>query len=242
MPEILVDQRELRLALHAPLAALHSLHSILVLVESQQTPLAAQSLQNGTRMAAATEGDVDIHAVGTDIKPIHRLGEHHGSMVFTRLHCLQLSSSIALTGICAKQFLRHLGKVAALAVHLVVGLTVPQLYELTSRLQHNLLRFRYHVLLLRRHQQPVVRVQLDHVAFRQLAQQLAVLAAVGVQLLLQFLHFLPETGVCPQLQTLGIDTLAYHKTTVLSLQLPLQRNWELEATVRVHLTVFFSKY
>ena len=81
--EVLADERKPTLTLRAPLSTLHSRRRILVLVEGNQMALRPQPLHDGTRMAAATEGDVDIHAVGTDIQSIHRLGEHHGSMVFT---------------------------------------------------------------------------------------------------------------------------------------------------------------
>ena len=38
---------------------------------------------------------------------------------------------------------------------------------------------------------------LRNIAFRQLAQNLSILTAIRIQQLLQFLHFLPETGISP---------------------------------------------
>lgn len=39
-----------------------------------------------------------------------------------------------------------------------------------------------------------------------------------------------------------METLTDYKSAVISVQLPFKCNWELESTVRINLTVLFTKY
>ena len=66
VPEILVDEREAGIAFQRPALLLR----VFVLVEGIEPALRPEGGKNGTRVTAATEGDIDIGAILADGQPL----------------------------------------------------------------------------------------------------------------------------------------------------------------------------
>lgn len=77
--EIGVNRRETAVAPESPLHG--ALDGVAVLIERNQASVGPEPFENGRRMAAATEGDVDIDAVGPDGKRLKSLRKKCGYVI-----------------------------------------------------------------------------------------------------------------------------------------------------------------
>lgn len=77
--EIRVNRREAAVAPERPLHG--AFDGVAVLIERNQASVGSEPFDNGRRMAAATEGDVDIDAVGPDGKRLESLRKKCGYVI-----------------------------------------------------------------------------------------------------------------------------------------------------------------